>query len=1176
MTDKIFRKKAFISYFEIAILIIAYFAFSYTINEVNNNLFRNGDYKKEGNNQNRFFGRIANFNEIFSGMKLVSAQETRACCELTKNGNTCQNVPLNQCSTNSKSAPTNCEFTEFCKIGCCISPTNGLCNERTSKADCEKSKGVFKDDSSCNVQECRKGCCVIGENTIWNTENNCKWEGNTQNKNLPTNWKTEVVSELQCLFLAEKNKEGSCVFESSGKRKCVLTSLDECFKKTGSEANFFRDKFCSDRELNTTCKAKDQKRCVTGQEDVYWFDSCGNKEDIANDCDFYRGNYCGKDGGEVVCKDIKCDTNGDGIKDRENGESWCSYDAAIGDGKDTVGSRHIKHICFMGSERVAPCADFRNEICVQEDTNLDGKKFSQAACRVNQWRTCLDYNKNKKDVENKCKKNVDCKLKHIDMDGSFNFKVCVPNYPPGFDLIQENLYNQEGDLNENYYKASPAEGICDIATQKCTQTFKCCPFTGCTCIDNCDCSKEKFTKEMNDLCASLGDCGAYINYAGEPTSGGYSVKGAPRLTAEKMGYSKYANINPNPAPPGDSQFFNSLNSETNLDCSRGIASESGNSSAFQRELLVSAGSYGSPLLLEILKQKTDNETEVINDVCLGPIGLSRFTGNIASAKAGIIAQIEEKTKEDKQPKDYSMIAAMIAGLISYLIAQSILISLIASLLAFLFFGVCWTKKVDIYFTCMQWEPPEGGAKCNECNKLTVPCTKYRCESLGQLCHIINKGTGNELCVSKPVNETLPMIKPFENAISNGYKYTNINDNGFEIVNSSDNSCLEPYTPVDIGIKVEPFAKCRISSDSKQSYDEMADLFGPKGNYILPAHLMKLFFPSPEAFKNVYNLTDEQIKVLGRIDYYVRCKSASGKTNPIPYNIKTCIKPGPDLTAPRISVTRPLTGSYVKYDDKDKEVVIYVNEPSECRWSFDDRDFDNMNNSMTCETNPFNYSLYGLPCNANLPVSNSTKFYFRCRDRSENRNTMSESYVFEFKASQSHLFIDEVIPRRGEKIIVNVEPASFKLKLKTSGGAKNGEARCSWEGNGYSDSFVYNNNGSNIHDYQLTTLTEGSYNINFICEDVAENTAENSTYFEVRVDNVGPKITRIYYEEGLKIITSEKAECRYGFTRDFIFENATKMSSDEKNHLADWRIKNYYIQCKDEFGNKGERIKVRPI
>jgi len=97
-----------------------------------------------------------------------------------------------------------------------------------------------------------------------------------------------------------------------------------------------------------------------------------------------------------------------------------------------------------------------------------------------------------------------------------------------------------------------------------------------------------------------------------------------------------------------------------------------------------------------------------------------------------------------------------------------------------------------------------------------------------------------------------------------------------------------------------------------------------------------------------------------------------------------------------------------------------------------------------------------------------------------------------------------------------------------------------------------------------------------CTDVAGNNATNSTRFKVLIDNFGPKIVRAYYDSGLKIITNEEAECRYDNDIYFIYDNATLMYTAEGlEHFGDWESKNYYIQCMDEYKNKGAKLKIKP-
>ncbi|MAG02493.1 hypothetical protein CMI42_04090 [Candidatus Pacearchaeota archaeon] len=1140
MVNRYWNRKAAVSYLEIFLLITSMFAFSYLFYEITDNLYGVSD-----------------------GVELVSASSS-VCCEETLSGQSCQTASSEACNPLFKISPTTCESTDYCEIGCCISENTGLCNLASSRRDCELSGGEFKQGAECNVQECKQGCCILGSEAKWTTEANCAFESNSENKDIFTEWRFDEDSdtELECLFNVEKDKEGACVFEDGGKNKCVYATLEECVSRTGSESNFDHEgRFCSDPELDTICEAKDHKGCLDDNEEVYWFDSCDNREDIAEDCDLFTGSYCGEENGEFICRDVDCGDIG-----RKNGESWCSYDGKIGDGKDPPGSRHVKHICYFGTERIIPCSDFRNEICVQEDSITEEGDFSQAACRVNLWRECLDHNKNKDKVKDKCGENPDCRFKHIDMGGSFSFDVCLPNYPPGFELSFDQNFFSEDEVSEDYYRASSGDGICSAATQKCTSTWKCSIF-GCSCIDNCGCHGGGFANEMNDFCTSLGDCGGYINYVGDYTGGGYSVKGAPGVSAD---YKQYANKDDSQkADPGDVDFFQTIDPGLLPE----IEKDDRNLSAFELELMGASGSYGSPLLLKILTSKNDSSVwGDLGNLAAGSIGLSTFTGAISSVSGAIAAQIDRE--DPGQPPDFSMIIAMVVATIAYVITQSIVASMIGALLGFLF-GISWIITKNVYFSCLPWEPPDGGERCNECNSLDIPCSEYRCESLGSLCKLQNKGTGNEICLAREVNTTLPVITPFETALSEGYEYKDISKDGFEIVNASTNRCIEAYTSVDFGIKVDPFARCRISNNSRDDYGDMSDMFGPKGNHILPAHMTKMFFPNPEAFRNSYNLTDEEIVELGKWNFYVKCKSSSGKVNPRPYQIKTCINPGPDLTSPRITFTSPLQNTYLGFGEEEKDVLFYVNEPSECRWSNEDVDYSEMTNNFECETRASVFTQFGWKCEDTLDVKNNTKFFIKCQDTSENNNVMTESFVYELKHSNSELVIDDVLPKKDERIISGVSPTSVKLRLGTSGGAVNGESVCRWEGNGFGDSFRYEkSNGSSVHDYQVN-LIQGKYAIDFFCEDIAGNVANDSTNFVVKIDKFGPRITRIYNDAGLKIVTAENAECRYDFKRNFVYENASKMIGVEKEHHTAWLLKTYYVQCMDEFGNKGGRIKVKP-
>jgi len=1148
--NNILTKKSAISYFQILTLVISLFAFSYII--------------------------------FSSTVSPVDAQigTQYGCCEKTNSGEFCQDVPQSQCS--GKFSPTSCQDTSFssCNIGCCVSSQTGICAKQATKGLCELQGGKFSDSKECAVNECKKGCCGLGNENKWLSRQNCEFEA--KSLGYPFEFDETVKSEAACVLLVEGNKTGACVFQSGDKKTCKYTTLNDCITRTGSENNFYNG-FCSglDSSLNVSCTAKNYTGCLDGKEDVYWFDSCDNQEDIALDCNLFDGNYCGKDNNKkYICKDINCVV--DGVT-RKNGESWCEYDGSIGIGnngtygKDPVGSRHLRHVCYFGEEKVEYCSDYRNEICVEQKFDIENGDISQAACRTNNWRSCLSYNNDGNSSESKCNKNPDCFYRKIDMtkgNGNFKFNLCLPKYPPGFDItIDENL---AADTSGN--AKNPSTEICSSISEECTEIWvKSCIFCSWKCKVNCDCHTQKFTNQMNDLCVSLGDCGAYTNYVGEVTTGGYNIppawKHPGKLSNARLDeYKKNADKNPNqlPANPGDFEFLKLISPE-DLD----TILENG---TFLEKI---TGASGSPLLLKILSiSGKDDERlrEGIANPLFTPINYAGYT----AADLGI--NIGKPDFKKKSIGAGQLIGGAIAA--AGLLLGSIALAIVGLIIAFIFLSK--TRENHVKFQCKPWTPPTGvtQADCDKCNQLNIPCTEYRCESLGETCEIENKGTPYQLCLDKGGNLSIPQIKPWtglnRELPSSGYKYENIKTNGYEIVKSDDNGCIEPFTNIKYGIKIENTngekqnARCKIDVDATKSFDEMASDFDERfGGASLPYHMSTIFIPSPEAFKNQYNLTDEDIKKLGDTRFYVKCSSNGRESSA--FEIKTCVNPGPDLTPPRIITANPASGSYIKYGQNELDLEVYVNEPSSCRMSKSDKAYGSMETELTCNTLIEDYTTYGLKCSTRLTnINDTSQYYIRCQDLSSNHNVMSESFVYSISKTQSPLEISKTKPQDGDVITGGSDPFSLDLKIETTGGAGNNTI-CEWEetNRGYRDSFPSGSN--NAYTYRLTTALNGDYNINFMCEDAAGNKAEKNISFQLKLDTNGPGIARIFNDGGLKIITIEKSECRYSFTPNLLFENLTIMNSDDgREHFADWQLNTYYIQCEDEFGNRGGILKVRPF
>lgn len=1229
----------FIACSQILILIIASFAFSYLmyqssapLNEIkdtenSDNIIENKNYNIEKINIIKTIGLIILQRIRQPILPMVSAADPLAdwaCCEKNNNGNFCTYRPQSECNSAFKIVPTECEETNFCKQGCCIG-NSGICSANTPKTNCN---GLWFEQASCNIQECKRGCCILGDESKFTTEKECNIKAGELG--IASDFKNEVNSEVSCLYLTEGDIQGACVLEAGDFeeiKNCVFTTSSNCDIKKG---NFYANTFCSNSNLNTTCKAKDHTNCLEGKDEVYWFDSCNNREEVKEACSIFTGTRCGQYRpnvdtkpveGDYVCRDLSCNVEIDGkVVNKKNGESWCEYEGCIGEGKDPVGSRHLRHICYMGEEKTEACDDFRNQICVQSDTELaDGKTFSEAACRVNRWRSCYEYNNEKAGMAEKCAKNPDCTIKGVHID-KFSFDVCVPNYPPGFEFWNTEDASRSGELE------------CSFATQKCPVVYVK-RITGWKCEMNCDCLKSTFTQQMNDLCVSLGDCGGYINFNGDYTDDGYS-SGAGRINSNQ--YKSCSEYQPNqkPAEPGDFGFSQVLGIPEGV--GEGEVPEADSTLGMLGMGMSALGWYKMGGALSVAGSAALSQTSAtINGVSYtgfkavaagadalmteGATGTLTFplkgggvqtidvaTGDVISSSGTQQATVPAKEGFFKSPAFGNALAAagavlsvasfmqsafgMDAGAsyaIGGVVGGAMLLNVISinpivfiglAILQFAL-GLGKTKIKYVTFTCMPWQPETGGLNCDLCNTnnlLGVPCSEYRCKSLGQTCEFINPRTEDERCITNNPNDvSSPKIKPLYNNITEGYQYIGVSDSGFEI-KSTDNNCIPEYTLLNFGIETDKSAQCRIGTDVTQSYDEM-EAFGGKSSYIIE-HKMQLVIPSPSAFKNLYNLTDAEVEAMGQINYFVKCENVNGISNIVPFAIKTCVEPGPDLTAPRITKTIPENNGFVKYGTTEQEVQIYTNEPADCKWSAENKDYNLMENSINCLAGFEDYGLFGWPCITTLTgIDTNNKFYIRCKDQpwldetNTSRNAMTESYEYNIQLSKTPLIIEDFRPENGKEIMSGTEPVALDLKIKTSGGA-DGTSTCKWEGNGYSDDFPEN---SNFHIYTLTSATRGAYEIKFTCEDKAGNIAENSTSFKIKIDSSGPRITRMFYSGNLKIITDENAECRYGLSSKTNWENATEMSGIELEHTAEWQLKNYYVQCKDEYGNKGGKTVIKP-
>lgn len=464
----------------------------------------------------------------------AAAANATTCCEKTQSGLFCQNVPAEECDSAFRMTPSSCDSTSFCKPGVCYDSSSGDCMRNTPKIACNNANGTW---TEIIPDSCSLGCCILGDQAAFVSLVKCKRLSAMMG--LLTNYNKQIKDETSCVLSVLSQDKGACVYESEYEKTCKFTTRAECGttkSDNSSKATFYVNKLCTASELGTICGRTRDTMCLAGKDEVYFKDSCGNSanifdsskyEDIdywtnvktktescnsgsnnagsgsCGNCNYLLGSFCRTERGKSTCADLNCKNtqNGNSYK---HGESWCVYNDAgtTGKGNTAVGARFYKHICINGEEVLEQCADFKQEECIEDKITTTLGTFSQAACRVNRWQDCT-VQTSKADCENSDKR--DCFWKTgTSIGNSTSDGVCLPKNSPGL----------------KFWEGEEAQSICAQGNAKCVVTFEKGLFSGEECKENCECLTADWAKQRNDICMSLGDCGAKINWVGDK---GYKI-----------------------------------------------------------------------------------------------------------------------------------------------------------------------------------------------------------------------------------------------------------------------------------------------------------------------------------------------------------------------------------------------------------------------------------------------------------------------------------------------------------------------------------------------------------------------------------------------------------------------------------------------------------------------------
>ena len=548
-------------------------------------------------------------------------------------------------------------------------------------------------------------------------------------------------------------------------------------------------------------------------------------------------------------------------------------------------------------------------------------------------------------------------------------------------------------------------------------------------------------------------------------------------------------------------------------------------------------------------------------------------------------------------KSVSAVVVLALGIVILIVAL-----IVIALTALVSWIAGWFDKnisMEMYTYLVQvWQPPIGGENCVKCNELRYGCSEYQCHALGQSCNWINDEQESGICVWDNIGDSKPpIISPDKSVLNENYDYFPMEaisppERGVYIkyLDSDINGCIPAFTNLTLGIYTDEPAICKVDIQRRANYSSM--MF-PTNHGGIPAYNHSLFLPSsafPSASAlNALNITIEQ----GSEDnlFYFRCIDTNGKPTTSNFLMEFCVDQGPDLAPPNITGTSfAHEPAYIGHGIESTYFEVYINEPADCRWDFQDLNYEHMNyNMQNCSQNAGDY-FKGLDygCSGNLTgiqSEESTNYYIRCKDQPWleltepfSRNKNEQSYILTLLGAPP-LVIDEILINDKENGILikdSTNTIPVEIKIKTSAGAEEGKSKCYYKLEGFPtfEEFFNTDAVESTQMFYLEATAQGKeYSIPVKCEDIAGNAQFSEANFTLEKDITAPEISRVYQENGkMKLITNEPAECVYSLLTDcdqYLFEDGISIESDNGfEHYLDWNDDtNTYVKCVDMYGNQ---------
>ena len=526
-------------------------------------------------------------------------------------------------------------------------------------------------------------------------------------------------------------------------------------------------------------------------------------------------------------------------------------------------------------------------------------------------------------------------------------------------------------------------------------------------------------------------------------------------------------------------------------------------------------------------------------------------------------------------------------------------------------------------SCVPYKPPSSGYDCGVCNDRNEfpfgKCTEYTCRAIGKDCRFVPSLDNSEEGFCENVGSLTRRTTPPKIVSCGVIDMSTLAPKSD--VKSLDNSCDLGELNLDgeyaLILSTDRFGECRFSTIPNHR-DLFMNLYGDIGLSISEGgeppsvdyskvvenaqiNKINLFTEMPNGVDHVWPIffnegwTLENIAACnsGGCTWYARCADFDG-SNPMEEDYAFSFKIGDavgDVEYPRIITFSPvdqpgsdryglalnqqgnLDMSFAVFDISGVESCRYSNQnvgfnqmsPVSCRAPNEEESRHNpgdQNNLRTCEASLSNIK------------EGENKFYFNCRDTSENQNIAPRPYVYTVVGA-SQLALEIKNPADG----ATIDGVGDELHVQTSGGI-NGLATCTYShskiiGGGVSGVnllFASDTAGSEDkrnHRQGLEFLPEnGEYNLNVECKAIGDDGNKASGSLNINLEKAGITITK----ESPADLTSDKnpalrvktggydggkAACRYYDSASFVVfdERSGKKMTTSGNVVHEIRLQN---------------------